>query len=126
MTELINKLKKELLVKSEEAALMPSHFGNLQLSLFKNCMKNGKCTPKKRRYTQDVKEFSLTLYFYSPHAYNYVRGILHLPIPSMLRKSRSQQEVNRKMINLQLKSHTEFIKKYSVLHSRLHCIQACK
>ena len=54
--------------------------------MFENSLKNGKCTPKKRRYTQDMKEFALTLYFYSPRAYNYVRGILHLPHPSMLRK----------------------------------------
>ena len=86
MKGLINKLKKQLLVKTEKAALLNNHFGNLQLSLFENSMKNGKCTPKKRRYTQDITEVALTLYFYSPQAYNYVRSILHLLHPSMLRK----------------------------------------
>ncbi len=38
--ELINKLKKELLVKSKQAALLYDHFDNLQLSLFENSLKN--------------------------------------------------------------------------------------
>ena len=84
--ELINKLKRQLLVKTEQAVLFHNHSRNLQLSLLVNSMKKWKCTPKKRRYTQELKEFALTLYFYSPRAYNYFRSIFHLPHPSLLRK----------------------------------------
>ena len=42
--------------------------------------------PSGRRYDDQVKEFALTLYFYSPKAYKYVRSIIPLPNPSSLRK----------------------------------------
>ena len=42
--------------------------------------------PCGRRYTDDIKEFSLTLHYYSPKAYEYVRSILPLPNPSLIRK----------------------------------------
>ena len=58
-------------MKSEKAALLHNHCDNLQLLLFEKSLKIGKCTPKKRRYKQDMKEFALTLDFYSPRAYNY-------------------------------------------------------
>jgi len=34
---------------------------------------NENVEPKGRRYHDDVKKFAITLYFYSPKAYNYVR-----------------------------------------------------
>ena len=42
--------------------------------------------PCGRRYTDDIKEFALTLHYYSPKAYEYVRSILPLPNPSLIRK----------------------------------------
>ena len=42
--------------------------------------------PCGRRYTDEVKEFALTLYFYSPKACKYVRSIIPLPNPSLIRK----------------------------------------
>ena len=37
------------------------------------------------RYTEEVKEFATTLYFYSPRAYRFVRKALHLPHPATIR-----------------------------------------
>ena len=47
---------------------------------------NTTTSPCGRRYTDDIKEFSLTLYFYSPKAYEYLRSIIPLPNPSLIRK----------------------------------------
>ena len=47
---------------------------------------NTTISPCGRRYTDDIKEFSLTLYFYSPKAYEYVRSIIPLPNPSLIQK----------------------------------------
>lgn len=37
------------------------------------------------RYTNTMKDFSKTLYFYSPKAYNYCRILFTLPHPSTIR-----------------------------------------
>ena len=50
------------------------------------CKSNTTTSPCGRRYTDDIKEFSLTLYFYSSKAYEYVRSIIPLPSPSLIRK----------------------------------------
>ena len=37
------------------------------------------------RYSKDIKEFSISLHFYSPRAYKFVRKTLHLPHPATIR-----------------------------------------
>lgn len=83
MADIINNLQEELIIKT---------FAKLQLSIFQNVQNNSNSLPCGRRYTDDVKEFSLTLYFYSPKAYQYVRSILPLPNPSLIWKWSSSIE----------------------------------
>jgi hypothetical protein len=42
--------------------------------------------PSAQRYTDEIKEFALTIYFYSPRAHHYIRSIIALPNPSLVRK----------------------------------------
>ncbi|CAB4022717.1 DNA transposase THAP9-like [Paramuricea clavata] len=86
MAELIDKLQEELIIKSDVADKLHASFDKIQLSIFQNVQKNSQSLPCGRRYTDDIKEFALTLYFYSPKAYQYVRSILPLPNPSLIRK----------------------------------------
>ena len=86
MTQLIDELKEKLLIKTEEASLLHNNFDGLQLSMFRNTLQNAQRLKQGKRYTETVKEFAITLYFYSPRAYNFVRGLLSLPHPSMIRK----------------------------------------
>ncbi len=86
MINLISHLQKKLVISSEQAGMLHAAFENLQLSLFKNTKTNVKRKPSGRRYDDQMKEFALTLYFYSPKAYKYVRSIIPLPNPSSLRK----------------------------------------
>ncbi len=86
MAELIDKLQEELIIKSDIADKLHASFDKIQLSIFQNVQKNSQSLPCGRRYTDDIKEFALTLYFYSPKAYQYVRSILPLPNPSLIRK----------------------------------------
>ena len=74
------------------SSILHRAFDNLQLSLFKNTKDNLTSKPTARRYSDDIKEFALTLYFYSPKAYRYVRSIIPLPNPSLLRKWSSSLE----------------------------------
>lgn len=86
MSDIINNLKDNLVIKTEIADRLHKSFDKLQLSIFYNAKNNTMTSPCGRRYTDDIKEFSLTLYFYSPKAYEYVRSILPLPNPSLIRK----------------------------------------
>ena len=86
MSDLITSLEQNLIVKTEIADILHASFDKLQLSIFNNAKNNTTISPCGRRYTDDIKEFSLSLYFYSPKAYEYVRSIIPLPNPSLIRK----------------------------------------
>ena len=86
MTDIIHELEQKLMLSSEDAENMHSKFDWLQLSLFRDTRNNVSCSPCGRRYSDGVKEFAITLNYYSPKAYRYVRSILPLPHPSLIRK----------------------------------------
>ena len=86
MANLISHLQEKLVISSEQAGILHAAFDNLQFSLFQNTKNNVTSAPSARRYDDQVKEFALTLYFYSAKAYKYVRSIIPLPHPSLLRK----------------------------------------
>ena len=92
MEDIINNLQQNLIIKSEIADELHASFYKLQLSIFYNTKNNTNKSPCGRRYTDDIKEFALTLNYYSPKAYQYVRSILPLPNPSLIRKWSSSCE----------------------------------
>ena len=92
MADIINDLQENLLIETKIADNLHATFDMLQLSIFYNTKNNTSTSPCGRRYTDDIKEFALTLYFYSPKAYQYVRSIIPLPNPSLIRKWSSSVE----------------------------------
>lgn len=84
MTELLKSCSNKQLIDHNEQAFLDRNFGGMNLQVIKNEFSNRFTLPKGRRYSDPVKEFAMTLYYYSPKAYNYVRGILHLPHQSSL------------------------------------------
>jgi hypothetical protein len=86
MKQLINTLKKKLFIKEEEAELLHNNFDGLRLSLFNNAMKNNKAPLCGRRYSDEIKEFAVTIQYYSPKAYNFLRTIIPLPAPSLIKR----------------------------------------
>ena len=71
----------------DEASLLHNNFDHLQLSVFENTLQNTGRQPTGRRYENTAKKIATTLYFYSPQAYNYVKGTLSLPYLSMSKRS---------------------------------------
>ena len=65
MSDVIDSLEQNLIVKTKFADRLHASFDKLQLSIFNNTKNNTTIFPCGRRYTDDIKEFSLTLYFYS-------------------------------------------------------------
>jgi hypothetical protein len=85
MADVIHEMEQKLIVTPEDAEYMHAEFDGIQLSIFRD-VKNVSCAPSGRRYSDVVKEFATTLNYYSPKAYEYVRTILPLPHPSLIRK----------------------------------------
>lgn len=61
-------------------------FTNFDLELFENLKENRNVGKNARSYTQAMKDFASSLYFYSPRAYEFVRSKIYLPHVSTLRR----------------------------------------
>lgn len=66
--------------------VLQANFNDFAIDLFKNEWQNGKSATKRRTYSDEMKKFAMTLYFYSPKAFNFVREKLFLPNSSTIRK----------------------------------------
>lgn len=86
MADVIHELQQKQIIEPDDAEVMHSKFNGIQLSIFRDTKNNVSCAPCGRRYSDPVKEFATTLHYYSPKAYQYVRSILPLPNPSLIRK----------------------------------------
>ena len=74
MADIIHELEQKLIVSAQDAENMHADFDNIQLFIFRDTKNNTTCTPTGRRYSDIVKEFAVTLNYYSPKAYDYVRS----------------------------------------------------
>ena len=86
MKQLICQLKKKSLINLSEEEQLHNKFDGLKRSIFKNMVANSRKSSTGRRYNNTIKEFALTLSYYSLKAYAYVRSIMPLPNPSLIRK----------------------------------------
>ena len=81
---LILQIKAARLLNDELSNSLMENFGHIATQIVKNEAKNMSSTCGSR-YGNEIKEFALTLHFYSPKAYKFVRKSLHLPHPATLR-----------------------------------------
>ncbi len=86
MSEVIKVLQDKLVINSSEAEALHSEFDNIHLQFLHNFKDNHKASPSGRRYSDEIKEFAITLHYYSPKAYEYIRSIVPLPNKSLIRK----------------------------------------
>ena len=85
MTDLLKSIGEQKLLEEDELALLRNNFGGMAQHIFCNQLSNSRGSTRKRKYNQQIKQFALTLHYYSPKAYDYVRTILHLPHPLSIR-----------------------------------------
>ena len=80
MGDLLKVLKEQKLVSDEKLALLDHNFGGIAKKLFQDQVRNAKVKNKKgNRYNLVTKQFAVTLHYYLPKAYNFVRRVLNLP-----------------------------------------------
>ena len=70
----------------EGLGILEERFQGLELELVKNMFTKKKKTAK---YAQEVTDFALTVFFYSPKAYSYIQTVFTLPAVGTLRKTLS-------------------------------------
>lgn len=73
LKDLLKKLTNQGMLNSEYEDILLDKFDGMSAELFKNQLKNLECKAKGRRYSTDIKEFALTLHYYSPKAYAFCR-----------------------------------------------------
>lgn len=80
----MQKLEKMKALSEEQSQNFMSNFGHMTKDLFKNEQKN-QTNSTGARYSEEIKQFAISLHFYSPKAYKFIRKSLHLPNPSTIR-----------------------------------------
>ena len=87
MGEDIETLKEKLNLDANDVeSLHTTVDDDLGIKLLLDMKQNLNTTPSARRYSDEIKELALTVYFYSPRAYRYIRSIIPQPNPSLVRK----------------------------------------
>ncbi|KAG8598621.1 hypothetical protein GDO81_002676 [Engystomops pustulosus] len=84
MKSMISQLRSNML-GSDPVHLVSKHFSGLTLELFKHQVQKNK-KPKVLQFSKEVRGFAVTLYYYSPVAYELCREMLSLPDLDTLRK----------------------------------------
>ncbi len=80
---LVKKLEDMQHLSKDQSQSLLSNFGHMTRDIFINEQKNTNKS-KSSRYADTIKQFAVSLHFYSPRAYKFVRRSLHLPCPSTI------------------------------------------
>ena len=80
----MNDMRKNQLLSDDASVKITNAFSGLDSSVISSHYKNMNRTPVGRRYPGEVKRFALTMNFYSPRAYEYLRAVFSLPHSSFL------------------------------------------
>ena len=86
MTDVIQNLKENGISTQSVEEVLRNRFSGFLLDVLDNEMQNSSIHKNRKRYSEEIKSLALTLCFYSPKAYHFVRGKLNLSHDSMLRK----------------------------------------
>ena len=89
LKDCLRDAKDKHLLEKGAHEILEDAFGGMSLALFKHMLQRNTNSKNCQQYNQQMRKFAITLHFYSPKAYDYLRPTLCLPHPSTLRKWRS-------------------------------------
>lgn len=73
LRDLLKQLRDKNLIETDSEMLLLNRFDGLSQEIVRNLLKIKNKNATNRRYSKIMKEFALTLYFYSPKAYEFAR-----------------------------------------------------
>ena len=80
LKDIINHLEEKLLISSEVSSMLENSCPIVKELCAKTC-KNPKNTSSAMKYSENLRAFAVTLHFYSPKAYDYVRKTFRNCLP---------------------------------------------
>ncbi len=89
---IIEDLRQQNLVSSSVANVLEENFSGVSFNVLMNHFVNKDRKPQGHRHNDEAKKFAMTLHFYSPRAFEYVRKIFDLPHPRSIRAWTSSVE----------------------------------
>ena len=84
LSALIENLKKDSVLSSDQVDFL--NFNSDTITLIENELRANKCEQQGHRYSEKLKDFAVTMHFYSAQAYSYLRKFLNLPNPCSIRE----------------------------------------
>lgn len=84
MKDLIKQLKKRGHITDEVKDILGNYFEGFPLEVLRNELHNKGVEKQGSRYSDAIKNFATTLYFYSPRGYKFARTKLKLPHPNRI------------------------------------------
>ena len=85
LNDLFKSLKEKQFVADKKLQLLQHNFSGTAKHLFQNQQKNQQSGKHENRYSEETKQFAMTLHYYSPKAYEFTRKVLALPHASSIR-----------------------------------------
>lgn len=83
--EILSKLRKEKLMLEENLVKFEDLFSPNARELFQQIKEAGPENQRKKAYSSTLRQFAVTLHFYSPKAYRFLRRSFCLPHPNTIR-----------------------------------------
>lgn len=80
LTSIVQKLKNNGMISHDAEEILVNHFGSnnrLFYSLFRKSITH----KNTKKYNKIIRQFAITLHYFSPRAYNYVRNTLKGALP---------------------------------------------
>ena len=84
LNDILRDLKNKNLLSEDIGKIIKQNFSGITKELISFELENKDCKARGRRYSDEVKKFALTLHFYSPRAYDFLRTTFSLPAPSFI------------------------------------------
>ena len=81
LSEIITDLKERSLISADVLEVLEQSFSGLSSEIIKNHYSNIGKESRGFRHNEEVKKFAVSLHYFSPAAYDYVRSIFCLPNP---------------------------------------------
>ena len=106
---LIEKLNSYKYLSNDSAEAFMQNFNEMTNDLFRNQSKNNDRNTGCR-YEKSIKEFAVTLHYYSPRSYRFVRKALCLPNPSTIRNWATNIEAEPGFLMLVIRSLRDLVK----------------
>lgn len=86
ISSLLDAVKDQNMINQGQLELLKLNFGKNTFTLIENELRAMEKNKHGHRFSEEIKQFAVTLHFYSAQAYEFVRQYLHLPHPSTIRK----------------------------------------